>query len=47
MDKLEFRPMKDIYRLVIPDVVDITLKPDREAFIGELTEYFPDEKEAE
>ncbi len=44
MDKLEFVPIKDIYRLVIPGVVDITLKPDREAFINELAQRFPDEK---
>jgi phytoene dehydrogenase-like protein len=45
LDKLEFVPMKDLYRLVIPGVVDITLKPDLASVIETLQAHFPHEKE--
>ena len=45
LDKLAFFPMKDLYRLVIPDRFDITLKPDRADVVDTLQRRFPDEKE--
>jgi len=44
-DDLEFIPMTDLYRVVIGDQVDITLKPDLAQVIAELTQRFPHEKE--
>jgi len=44
-DDLEFIPMTDLYRVVIGDQVDITLKPDLAQVIAELTQQFPHEKE--
>jgi prolycopene isomerase len=45
MDDLEFVPMTDLYRIVIGDQIDITLKPDLAGVIAELTRHFPHEKE--
>ena len=45
MDKLEFVPMNDLYRVVVPGQVDITLKPDRNLIVKELQLLFPGEKE--
>jgi len=45
MDKLEFVPMNDLYRVVVPGQVDITLKPDRNQIVKELQQLFPGEKE--
>ena len=45
LDKLEFVPMTDLYRVVIPDVIDITLKPDLGEVIASLQERFPHEKD--
>jgi phytoene dehydrogenase-like protein len=45
LDKLEFFPMKDLYRLVIPGQCDITLKPDLADVVDMLQQRFPDEKE--
>jgi len=45
VDKLEWIAMENLYRLVIPGKIDITLKADREACIKTLQEYFPTEKE--
>jgi phytoene dehydrogenase-like protein len=45
LDKLEFFPMKDLYRIVIPGTIDITLKPDMADMIGALQERFPKEKD--
>ncbi len=45
-EKLEFIEMSDLYRVVIPGVVDITLRPDWAAIVDELQKHFPDEKEA-
>ncbi len=45
MDKLEFVPMDDLYRVVVPGEVDITLKPDRNQIVKELQLLFPKEKE--
>ncbi len=45
MDKLEFLPMTDLYRAVIPGRIDLTLKPDKAATIAILQEHFPEEKE--
>ncbi len=47
LDKLEFIDMNDLYRLqVIHDDIDITLRPNREETIAELSRRFPHEKEA-
>jgi prolycopene isomerase len=45
VDKLEWIEMDNLYRLVIPGQIDITLKADREACISTLQESFPAEKE--
>ncbi|MBW1892571.1 MAG: NAD(P)/FAD-dependent oxidoreductase [Deltaproteobacteria bacterium] len=45
LNKLEFVPMTDLYRFVMPDKIDITLKPDRAEIIEELQRHFPHEKE--
>lgn len=45
MEKLAFVPMDDLYRLIIPDRLDITLRPDRRRFTEELVRRFPDEKD--
>ncbi|MBI9087343.1 MAG: NAD(P)/FAD-dependent oxidoreductase [Desulfobacterales bacterium] len=45
LDKLDFVPMTDLYRLVIPDVIDITLKPDLKDVIETLQARFPHEKD--
>lgn len=42
LDRLELVPMRDLYRVVIPGVVDLTLKPDRAATVAVLQERFPD-----
>lgn len=41
LDRLELVPMDDLYRVVIPEVIDITLKPDREAAVRALQAHFP------
>ena len=41
LDRLELIPMHDLYRVVIPGVVDLTLKPDRAAIVATLQEHFP------
>ena len=45
LDKLEFVPMTDLYRVVIPDVIDLTLKPDLGEVIAALQQRFPHEKD--
>jgi len=45
MDDLEFVPMTDLYRVVVGNQIDITLKPDLEQVIAELSQQFPHEKE--
>ncbi len=45
-DKLEFIEMTDLYRVVVPGVIDVTLKPNREAIVRELSERFPKEKDS-
>lgn len=45
MGDLEFVPMTDLYRVVIGDQIDITLKPDLARVIAELTQHFPHEEE--
>ena len=46
MDKLEFVQMTDLYRMqIIPEDLSITLKPDREMIVEELTKHFPAEKQ--
>jgi prolycopene isomerase len=42
---LEFVSMTDLYRVVVGDRIDITLKPDRAQVIAELARRFPHEKE--
>lgn len=44
-DHCEFLDMKNLYRLVLPGQLDITLPADREGTIQALVEQFPDEKE--
>lgn len=47
LDKLEFVHAVDLYRLqLVPDRLDITLRPDRDEVIAELSRHFPQEKEA-
>lgn len=47
LDKLEFVYSEDLYRLqLLPDRLDITLRPDRSEVIAELQRHFPHEKEA-
>lgn len=43
--QLEWVPMENLYRIVIPDQLDITLQADREKLISSLQESFPAEKE--
>jgi prolycopene isomerase len=43
LDKIELVEMKNLYRLVIPGTMDITLKADREAVVETLQERFPKE----
>ncbi|MBW2593075.1 MAG: NAD(P)/FAD-dependent oxidoreductase, partial [Deltaproteobacteria bacterium] len=45
MDKLEFVQMQDLYRVIVPGHMDITLKPDLDEMIHELQKRFPHEKE--
>ncbi|MCD6571405.1 MAG: NAD(P)/FAD-dependent oxidoreductase [Deltaproteobacteria bacterium] len=45
MDKLEFVPMSDLYRVTLPGKLDITLRPDWSEIISELQRHFPNEKE--
>jgi prolycopene isomerase len=45
MEKLSFVPMNDLYRLIIPDQLDITLRPDRNQVVAELGRRFPAEKD--
>ncbi|MGB9498252.1 MAG: phytoene desaturase family protein [Dissulfuribacterales bacterium] len=45
MGDLEFVPMTDLYRVVIADQIDITLKPDLHQVIEELQHHFPHEKD--
>ena len=47
LDKLQFVEMEDLYRIrVLSEGIDITLKPDRQAVVDELSRRFPREKEA-
>ena len=46
LDRLEFVQMPNLYRLVVPDRLDITLKADRAAAVGTLKERFPEEAAA-
>lgn len=43
LDKLDLVPMADLFRLIIPSEIDITLKPDRAEVIKELQKRFPEE----
>ena len=45
LDRLSFVEMKNMYRLVIPGQMDITLKSDRQAIIQELKARFPAESQ--
>ena len=45
MDKLEFVQMQDLYRVIVPGRLDMTLKPDLGEMINELQKQFPSEKE--
>lgn len=45
VDKLEWIAMENLYRLIIPGVVDITLPADQEGTIKVLQENFPAEKD--
>lgn len=45
MENLEFIPMTDLYRVVVPGELDITLEPNREKVVHELQSRFPLEKE--
>jgi len=43
LDRVEFIPMKNLYRLVIPGRLDITLPADRNGTVKVLQERFPSE----
>ena len=43
LDKVELVEMKDLYRLVIPGKIDLTLKAERGAVVDTLKERFPNE----
>ena len=43
MDKVDFVPMDDLFRVVVPGKVDITLKPDRGQIVDALKRRFPHE----
>lgn len=45
MDKLEFVPMTDLYRITVRDELDLVLRPDWSETIGILQKQFPGEKE--
>ena len=45
IDKIEFVQQKNLYRIVVPSKMDITLTTDRKAIEETLTERFPSEKE--
>ena len=45
MDQLEFVQMQDLYRVIVPNRLDLTLKPDLGEMIAELQKQFPHEKE--
>jgi len=46
LDQLEFVEMSDLYRLVLPGELDITLKADRAEALAALKEQFPRESQA-
>ena len=46
IDRLEFVQMPNLYRLIVPDRLDITLKADRIAAVTTLKERFPAEADA-
>jgi prolycopene isomerase len=46
LDRVEFIPMKNLYRLVIPGRLDITLPADRNGTVKVLQERFPSESGA-
>ncbi|MCP3952859.1 MAG: NAD(P)/FAD-dependent oxidoreductase [Desulfobacterales bacterium] len=46
IDRLEFVQMPNLYRLVVPDQLDITLPADRSGTVGALKGRFPDDAEA-
>ncbi len=43
LDKLEFVEMQNLYRVIFPDRIDITLKAERGAVVDELCRFFPKE----
>ncbi len=43
LDKIDLVEMKDLYRLVIPGRIDVSLKAERGAVVGTLQEKFPQE----
>jgi prolycopene isomerase len=43
LDKIELVEMKDLYRLVVPGKIDMTLKAERRAVVETLKERFPNE----
>lgn len=45
LDRVEWVVMENLYRVLIPGQLDITLKADREAVITTLQEKFPDESD--
>lgn len=46
LDDVEFVQMSDLYRVVMPNVLDITLKPERSQVIADLQRQFPHEEES-
>ncbi|MBN1532659.1 MAG: NAD(P)/FAD-dependent oxidoreductase [Spirochaetes bacterium] len=46
LERVEFIESNDLYRIQIPDRIDITLKTDRKQVVDELSGRFPEEREA-
>jgi len=46
LDKIELLPMSDLYRIMVFDKIDVTLKPDLNETLSILQNHFPGEKEA-
>ncbi len=46
IDKIDLIQMTDLYRLIVPGVMDVTLAPDRAQVVSVLSERFPEEKES-
>lgn len=46
LDNIDLIPMNDLFRLIIPGQIDITLKPDRNEVVKDIQSKFPKEEKA-